>query len=60
MIGRRKKKLQDRLDDARRERAQVRREGELNEARVKRLERRARENHFAELAAEALRRRRRA
>lgn len=56
-MGRKKNKHQRQLDDARRERDQVRREGERVEPTVARLERRVRENHLAELAREAFRRR---
>lgn len=44
-----------RLDAARRERDAVRREGEQQQPMVHRLERRARDNHFAELVINALR-----
>jgi hypothetical protein len=53
-----KRRGQKRLDAARRERDQVRREGEEQKPVVRRLERRARDNHFAELVIDALRRRR--
>jgi hypothetical protein len=55
---RRKNRNQKRLDAARREREQVRREGEETQPMVRRLERRARDNHFAELVLSALRKRR--
>lgn len=47
------------LADARRERDQVRREGEEALPRVRRLERRVQENHFAELFDAAFRTRKR-
>lgn len=55
---RRKSRNEKRLDEARREREAVRREGEEQKPMVHRLERRAKENHFADLVINALRGRR--
>ena len=52
-----KRKAQKRLDAARKERDQVRREGESQQPMVRRLERRARDNHFADLVLSAMTRR---
>lgn len=54
----RRAKHEKRLDAARRERDAVRREGEEQKPMVRRLERRAKDNHFAELVINALRSRR--
>lgn len=54
-----KKNQQSRLDAARRERDQVRREGIEDLPRIRRLERRVADNHFAELMAAVFRKRKR-
>lgn len=52
---RRSNRHQKRLDAAKKERDQVRREGEAQQPMVRRLERRASDNHFADLVLTALR-----